>query len=120
MGMVRFFWRALSMLAFFLAILGAALPLLPTVPFLLVSAWAASKGSPAFEQWLLYHPRFGAPVRAWRERGAISRRGKWLATVLIIGSLTLLSFTVSHPWLVIIAAAILLGVLIWLWLREEY
>lgn len=116
MGMVRFFWRALSMLAFFLAILGAALPLLPTVPFLLVSAWVASKGSPAFEQWLLYHPRFGAPVRAWRNQPSQQMAGHGpyyrqsdSAFVYCVAPLAG-NYRGGHSS----------GGLIWLWLREEY
>ena len=58
---------------------------LPTVPFVLLAAWAAGKGWPELEQWLLHHPRYGGSIRAWRQHGAVSRRAKWLASVMMAG-----------------------------------
>ncbi|HNO41919.1 MAG TPA: DUF454 family protein, partial [Ottowia sp.] len=54
-------WRALALLSLLLGGVGAMLPVLPTVPFLLLAAWAASKGWPALEIWLLNHRRLGPP-----------------------------------------------------------
>ena len=55
-------------------IVGAFLPVLPTTPFLLLALACFSRSSPRLETWLLTHPKFGAPLRAWRERGAIPAR----------------------------------------------
>ena len=66
----RWLWRVLALLSLALAIAGAVLPVLPTVPFLLVAAAAAGRGWPQLEAWLLAHPRYGPPIRRWRERGA--------------------------------------------------
>ena len=49
-------WRGLAVLSLLLGIVGAMLPVLPTVPFLLLAAWAASKGWPALEIWLWRRP----------------------------------------------------------------
>ena len=67
-------WRGLAVLAMGLGLLGVALPVVPTVPFILVAAWAASKGWPAFEIWLLNHRVFGPPILQWRLRGTVARR----------------------------------------------
>ena len=50
-------WRALALVSVALALVGVLLPGLPTVPFLILAAWAAGKGWPRFEAWLLAHPR---------------------------------------------------------------
>src|SRR5690606_41918337 len=56
-------WRSLAAFSLGLGAAGAFLPVLPTVPFLLVSAWAASRGWPRLEVWMLEHERFG-PARS--------------------------------------------------------
>ncbi|MBB6352674.1 YbaN family protein [Aminobacter aganoensis] len=70
---------ALGMLMLALGIIGAFLPVMPTTIFLIAAAWCFGRSSPRFEAWLLDHPRFGPPLRAWREEGAIPRRGKIMA-----------------------------------------
>ena len=113
-------WRALTVLAFVLGVIGAFLPIMPTVPFLLLSAWAASKGWPQFEQWLLTHRLFGPSISRWRAHGAVSRGTKWLASVMMLGSALLLQAFTGIPLAVRIAVPLLLlAVAIWLWLRPE-
>ena len=45
-------WRVAALAAFGIGVVGIVIPVLPTVPFLILSAWAASKGWPAFERRL--------------------------------------------------------------------
>lgn len=65
---------------------GMLLPLLPTTPFLLVAAWAATRGSPRLEYWLNHHSPFASTLAAWREQGAVPLRAKWLACLLMLAS----------------------------------
>ena len=58
---------------------GLVVPLLPGAPFLILAAACFTRSSPRFEAWLVSHPRFGPPVRRWRERGAIPPYAKWIA-----------------------------------------
>ena len=62
-----------------LAFVGVVLPGLPTTPFVLLAAWAASRGSKRMHDWLVGHPRLGPPLADWREQRAVSRRAKVLA-----------------------------------------
>ena len=79
-----------------LAAVGAVLPLLPTVPFLLVAAWAASRGSPKLSAWLHQHPKFGPTLCAWRDEGAVPTRAKVLAcTMLAVSWIVMLIFSAS-------------------------
>lgn len=102
-----------------LGLIGAVLPLLPTVPFLLLAAWAAGRGWPNLEARLLAHPRCGPLIRQWRERGAVSRRAKWLATVMMIGSAAILWWGPVPPWVRGLVYLVLIGVATWLWRRPE-
>jgi uncharacterized protein len=64
-----------------LGTVGLFLPLVPTVPFLLLAGWAFARSSPRLERWLTEHPRLGPPVKRWREHGVVSRFAKVTATV---------------------------------------
>lgn len=115
----RLMWRAVAVLALVLAALGAVLPVLPTVPFLIMAAWAGGKGWPALEAWLLNHAHLGPGIRRWRERGAVPRRAKWLATVMMTGSAVMLALSPAPLAVQIGVPAVMAAVAIWLWLRPE-
>lgn len=72
-------WRIAGLIALGFGIVGVALPLLPTTPFLLLAAFCFSRGSERLHGWLMAHPRFGPAIVDWQEQGAISGRAKALA-----------------------------------------
>jgi uncharacterized membrane protein YbaN (DUF454 family) len=101
-----------------LGVIGAFLPLLPTVPFLILAAFCFAKGNKAWEQKLLNHPRYGPALRAWREKGVVSRRGKLAATGGFAGSIVIGLFFLKMPW-VLVPPGVALVSGTWLWLRPE-
>ena len=112
-------WRLAALFAFALGIIGIALPVVPTVPLLILAAWAAGKGSPTFERWLLLHPRYGPHIRAWRERGEVPRRAKLYASAAMSISAIGLQFLPLPLWLRIGVPLVMLIVALWLWTRPE-
>ncbi len=113
-------WRAVAVASFGLGLVGAALPVLPTVPFLLLSAWAARKGWPAFDRWLVGHRLFGPPIVRWRERGAVPRRAKWLSSgVMAVSAIGMQPFGQIPAWVRVAAPAVMVVVGAWLWFRPE-
>ncbi len=52
-GILRYLWLALGGVSFLLGTAGIVLPLLPTVPFYLLTAFCFAKGSTKFHQWFL-------------------------------------------------------------------
>ncbi|WP_425257788.1 YbaN family protein [Rubrivivax sp. RP6-9] len=115
----RLLWRALAALCVLLGLVGVVVPGLPTVPFLLLAAWAASRGWPALEQWLLNHPRHGPGIRRWRAHGAIPRRAKWAATVMMTASSTVLLLAPVPLWLRIAAPLLMACVALWMWRQPD-
>ena len=113
--------QALAGVCVLLGLIGIVVPVLPTVPFLLVAAWAASRSSPRLHRWLLSHPRFGRPLREWEEAGVVPRGAKWLATAMIAISGAVMVTIVPTGWrpLVFLGLAVVVAVLVWLWRRPE-
>jgi len=101
-----------------LAAFGVVLPLLPTVPFVILAAFCFARSSPALERRLLEHRSFGPHIRRWREHGAISRRGKRAALVAFAVSALAALFLSPLPWSLIPLAAALIGGT-WIWRRPE-
>ena len=71
---MKFFLAALGCLSFVLGVVGIFVPLLPTTPFLLLSAALWVRSSPRLYDWLLAHPCLGRYVRNFRENRAIPLR----------------------------------------------
>jgi uncharacterized membrane protein YbaN (DUF454 family) len=112
-------WRSIAIFALLLGIIGLLLPIMPTVPFLLVAAWAGGKGWPVLEAKLLAHPKYGPQIIAWRQHGVVKRRPKVIAIVMMSGSAIMLSFSPVHIGLKLGVIAIMATVAIWLVLRPE-
>jgi len=66
-----------------LGAVGVFLPILPTTPFLLLSAACYYKGSERMHRWLLSNKLFGSYVRNYREGKGISQKGKILTLLLL-------------------------------------
>lgn len=116
---MRTLWTLAGWFCFGLGFIGAFLPLLPTVPFMLLAAYCFGRGSERFHEWLITHPTFGPPILDWMEHGTISRRSKRAAGVAI-----LLAFVISlilgvRPVILAIQAVVLIGVAIFIFSRHE-
>ena len=120
-GPVRWLLQALAAVCLVLALVGLVLPVMPTVPFLLVAAWAAARSSPRLHRWLLEHPRFGPYLRDWAEAGIVPRRAKWFCTAMMAGSAVSMPVFIPSQWLPLVAVAIacMAAILVWLWRRPE-
>lgn len=111
-------YRIAGLAAVALAAVGVFLPLLPTVPFLILAAFCFARSNPAWEKRLLDHPRYGPHLSAWRQKGIVSRKAKWSATAAFTVSIALGFATLRLPWsLIPLAVAIICGG--WLWQRPE-
>ena len=85
----RFVWLALGAAAFALGVIGLFLPIMPTVPFMLLAAFFFARSSRRLHDWLLAHPVFGPPIVDWIERGAIGRKAKIYAVLSFAASIAL-------------------------------
>ena len=115
----RWLWLVLAYACLALGIVGIFLPGLPTTPFVLLSAYAAARGSKRLHAWLLAHRLFGPMIRDWEATGSVSRRAKYWA----IGTMALcaLIFFLTAPkwWMAATGTGIMAIVATWLWRGPE-
>ena len=79
----NFFLIAIGSLSLVLGVLGIFLPLLPTTPFLLLSAALFARSSDRFYQWLIYNKLLGRYIRDYREGRGIPLGAKIIAISLV-------------------------------------
>lgn len=101
-----------------LGVAGIILPLVPTVPFMILAAFCFARSSPRFEARLLNHPVFGPHIVRWRTNGAISRRGKLAALVGFAGSAAIGLAFAPMPYALVSPLVGLVGGT-WVWRRPE-
>jgi uncharacterized membrane protein YbaN (DUF454 family) len=96
-----------------LGFVGLFLPLLPTTPFILLSAFFYSKGSTRMHQWLLGSKYFGSLIEDWNKKGAINIKAKILSTIMIVllfsYSLFLLQVILILKFVVALIGVLVLG-----------
>jgi len=112
---------ALVLAYFFLviAIVGIFLPGLPTVPFLLLTAWFAARGSDRLHAWLYGHPHFGKLLINWEQQGSVSRASKVLAVLMLIISWTVIFLRTDNIYVLAGAAVLFFAVAVYLISRPE-
>lgn len=115
---MRTLYRVFGYFAVALGAIGAFLPIMPTVPFLLLAVYLFARSSPELEKKILDHPHWGPQVKDWRDRRAISRRAKTLAIGAMTTGAVFTYFTLGAPYYWI-SIAILVIAGSWIATRNE-
>jgi uncharacterized membrane protein YbaN (DUF454 family) len=116
---MRIFWLGFGWICVGLGAIGAVLPLLPTVPFLLLAAFCFARSSEKVDRWLVEHPKLGPPIADWQSSGSIRRKVKWMATASIIVSFAIPALMGVRPMVLAIQAVALICVSVFIWTRPE-
>ena len=105
-------WAALLLAYFFLAlaIIGIVLPGVPSVPFLLLTALFAAKGSERLHRWLYTHPLLGKMLIDWEQQRAVSRTTKITAVILLTISWVIMYVCIDNPWLIAALAGLFIAI----------
>ncbi len=110
----------LGWLFFAVGCVGLVVPLLPTTVFWILAGACWVRSSPRLAEWLYAHPRVGAPVQAFLERGEISRAGKLAAAIGMAIGFTVWLVLIRPGWMAaLIVGIVLLAVAGWVASRRE-
>ncbi|MDD2533142.1 MAG: YbaN family protein [Eubacteriales bacterium] len=98
----------LGTISFVLGLIGIIVPILPTTPFILLTAFLYLHGSERLHQWLTSHPIFGVYISDYFQRGGIRKSAKISAMIFLWIGLGLSILLIDYRWLQI--GLVLIGV----------
>ena len=108
---MRFILAFLGCVSLALGIIGIFLPVLPTTPFLLLSATLFVRSSNRLYQWLINHRYLGTYIKNFRENKAIPLHVKVVSVSLVWVTLIYCALFVSRAvWMSLLFIAIAVGV----------
>jgi uncharacterized membrane protein YbaN (DUF454 family) len=113
------FWNIAGLTFFAIGAVGAVVPILPTVVFMLLAAYCFARGSQRLHGWLMTHRQFGPAIRDWQRHGAIRRPAKRMAMVAIAFSFALSVGIGIADWVLALQALALGGVSVFILTRPE-
>ncbi|ERJ11522.1 YbaN family protein [Haloplasma contractile] len=103
----------LGTISLVVGVINLLLPVLPTVPFLLIAAACYIRSSETMYNWLTGNKYFGSHIKNYHEGKGITKRNKFL-TIVITWISILVSSIVFMPYLIgkiiMIGAAILVTI----------
>ena len=102
-----------------LGLIGAFVPLLPTTPFLLLSAWCFFKSSKKAYDWLYSKPLIKKTLDQWKQKGAIPKDAKLIGALFISVSIISILYKVDIVWIQISVCTFLLGVMVFILTRPS-
>lgn len=82
-GLLRPLLVAAGFVSIGLGVAGIFLPVLPTTPFLLLSAWCFARSSPRLYRKLLQNRHLGLYIRRFREQRALPLRVKVVSCLMV-------------------------------------
>lgn len=94
--MFRIVWAGLGLAFLAIGLVGIAVPLLPTTPFVLLAGVCFARGSHRLHTWLNGHPVLGPPLCQWKKYGAVSRSAK-RAAMIVMAAVPLVTLLLGFP-----------------------
>lgn len=103
---LKFLLLALGILSTGLGVLGIFLPLLPTVPLLLLATACFARSSDGFYNWLVNHRHLGPMIQGFQDGRGIPRKAKIKAIIMIWVSIPVSAYFIVVFWVKLILISI--------------
>lgn len=110
---------SVGVLATLLGLIGLVVPLLPTVPFILLAAWCFVKSSDRAYRLLRSQKYLNQSLTDWEQHRRIRRPSKILAITMIVASAIFMSFRVENLYIKGPVLALLFAVSVFIATRNE-
>ncbi len=117
--LMRWLLFSLGTVSLILGVVGIFLPLLPTTPFLLLTAACYLRSSQRFYLWLIHHPRLGRYILGYLDGQGIPRKAKFYTLAVLWCSILISTFIVLHHWVAIALPIIATLVSAYIWRLPE-
>lgn len=95
---MRYLLAIIGSVSLALGIMGIFLPVLPTTPFLLLSAALYMRSSQRLYDWLMSHKHLGPYIKNFREHKALPLRVKIVSVTMVWATLLYCAFVVAKEW----------------------
>ena len=109
----------IGFISLILGIIGAFLPILPTVPFILLAAYCFARGYPPLYHWLRDRSVFAHSLQDWERERAISRASKRKSLLMMAIGFALALYAAPAVWLKIMLLLIGVSVATFIATRPE-
>ncbi|MFW6253859.1 MAG: YbaN family protein [Chitinivibrionales bacterium] len=104
-----------GLFALTLGVIGVAVPVLPTTPFILLAAACFFRSSDTLYRWMINHQIFGEYIRSYRQYRAIPVRAKIISIFMLWLFISFsVFFVVRVLWVNILLLLIATGVTIYI------
>lgn len=81
-GAKKIVYLVTGTISLILGIIGLILPILPTTPFILLTAYCYYRGSPRFHNWLINHPVLGPILEEYSDGKGMRKESKQKAIIM--------------------------------------
>ena len=109
MAFKRGFYLICGLCSLALGLLGIPLPILPTVPFILLAAFCFARSSDRLHHWLMTHPWFSVALNDWAQNRGIPKGLKKKAYIVSGLSFAVSIAIVPLIWVKVILLCFALG-----------
>jgi len=93
-----------------LGIIGIFLPILPTVPFIVLAAACFSRGSKRMHDWLVRMPFAGKVIDDYEKGHGVSRKSKATALLMLWSGMTISTIMLKPLlWVALLLASVAIG-----------
>ncbi len=109
-GVKKFFLIIAGSLALGFGVVGAFVPVLPTTPFVLLSAGLFAGGSPRMNRWLRRSRFFGSYIENYRSGAGVPVSIKRSSILFLWGGLLFSMYLVKNWWVTVLLLLVGAGV----------